>query len=153
MRDDYQTAIDSVVDRVIRAHDIQLAKFGGSEGLRDRNLLESAVGRVMQAIALTPEGEFDAIDATGMLTHSILKAHAFVDGNKRAGFANMMGMLDQAGFEMKLSDLEMEDKIVEFASSSGGHEIISGWIREHAVLRDGYEAADDYKKMPSVAPK
>ncbi|MBO9428569.1 type II toxin-antitoxin system death-on-curing family toxin [Sulfitobacter sp. R18_1] len=152
MRDEYQTAIDTVVDRVIQAHDIQLAKFGGSEGLRDRNLLESAVGRVMQAIALTPEGEFDALDATAMLTHSILKAHAFVDGNKRAGFANMMGMLDQAGFELPLRDIELEDKMVELASSSGGFEVISDWLRENVVLRDGYEAAD-IKKMPSVAPK
>jgi death-on-curing protein len=152
MRDEYQEAIDKVVDRVIRAHDIQLAKFGGSEGLRDRNLLESAVGRVMQAIALTPEGEFDAIDATGMLTHSILKAHAFVDGNKRAGFANMMGMLDQAGFELTLSDIELEDKMVELASSSGGYEVICDWLRDNVVLRDGYISAD-IKKMPSVSPK
>ncbi len=136
--DHHQKEIEAVVDNIIHIHDVQLAKFGGGSGLRDRNLLLSAVGRVKQAIDLFGEDQFSTFDAIGMLGHSIMKNHAFVDGNKRTAFAMMDSMAAEAGYEFALTDKEIEDAIVDFASSSGGFEEISEWLEENLVLRDGY---------------
>ena len=66
-------------------HELAIKKFGGSYGIRDMNLLESAIQR--------PNATFDGIDlypnpvskAAGMI-ESIVKNHPFSDGNKRTGY-------------------------------------------------------------------
>jgi len=87
------------VDDVFELHATQLEIYGGSAGLRDRGLLESAVAQPQTSFG----GEFahDGLFAmaAAYLFH-IVSNHAFVDGNKRAGMLSAMVFLDVNGINI-----------------------------------------------------
>lgn len=98
MTDDEPLFLD--VEDVIEIHSTQLAVFGGSDGLRDRGLLESAVGQAQISFG----GEFVHAGlfamAAAYLFH-IVSNHAFVDGNKRAGLLAAVVFLDINGIRIE----------------------------------------------------
>jgi death-on-curing protein len=94
------------VDDVLELHDLQIERYGGAGGLRERGLLESAVAQ--------PEATFDQkfvhediyMMAAAYLFH-IVKNHPFVDGNKRTGLLAMLVFLDLNGISIEHSTEEM----------------------------------------------
>lgn len=83
-------------------HDQLVKRFGGSMGVRDLGLLESALAR--------PQATFDGkdlypdiFDKAASLMHSLLKNHPFIDGNKRTALAS-------AGIFFKLNGYNLENK-------------------------------------------
>lgn len=84
------------IDDVLEIHATQLEVHGGSAGLRDRGLLESAVAQPQSSFGgqLVHEGLFDM--AAAYLFH-IVSNHAFVDGNKRTGLLAALVFLDVNG--------------------------------------------------------
>ena len=70
-------------DVVLAMHDRLLAEHGGSAGIRDESLLESALARPKNLFAYGKPSLFDLAAAYGC---GIIKNHPFVDGNKRTGF-------------------------------------------------------------------
>jgi death-on-curing protein len=87
------------VEDVIEIHATQLEVFGGSAGLRDRGLLESAVAQPQASFggAFAHDGLFEM--AAAYLFH-IVRNHPFVDGNKRAGLLASMVFLDVNGISI-----------------------------------------------------
>lgn len=81
------------VDDVLIIHEDQINQFGGSFGLRDRTLLESAVAQPQMSF----DGVFVHIDlfqmAAAYLYH-LTSNHPFVDGNKRIGLASALVLLE-----------------------------------------------------------
>jgi len=96
------------VEDVLELHESQIEAHGGSSGVRDRGLLESAVAQ--------PEVSFDGVYAheglfsmaAAYLFH-IVKNHPFVDGNKRAGFLSAMVFLDVNGVAIEHPSEELYD--------------------------------------------
>ncbi len=84
------------VDDVLDAHAVGIARFGGSDGLRDRGLLESAVMAARSGY-YGSLGELAAVYA-----HGIAKNHPFVDGNKRAALSAAGMFLNAHGFDLQL---------------------------------------------------
>jgi death on curing protein len=85
------------VEEVLKIHDILIEKFGGSPGVRDKELLESSVFR--------PFSTFDSIDLNpttvakaAAIIESIVKNHPFMDGNKRTGYTLMRLFLLNEGW-------------------------------------------------------
>ena len=73
------------LEEVLKIHNILIEKFGGSPGIRNRELLESSIGRpfsTFDSIDLYPT----PIDKGAAIIESIVKNHPFIDGNKRTGF-------------------------------------------------------------------
>ena len=66
---------------IIAVHDEQLREFGGPRGIRDRGMLESALGRAQNKWAY---GERDLAGLAAAYAFGIARNHPFVDGNKRA---------------------------------------------------------------------
>ena len=128
--------INTIVEAIILIHDEQIEEFGGGQGVRDRGLIESSVGRVRRAMEWV---DLDAISAIAMLAHSLINNHPFIDGNKRTAFGTMHAQLDQAGYEFTVSDKEIEDTIVEFANGDAPYESIADWIRESVDIKPGVE--------------
>ena len=64
-------------------HDETLAEHGGSSGLRDEGLLESALARAQN---LAAHGKPDAAELAASVAFGLAKSHPFIDGNKRAAF-------------------------------------------------------------------
>ena len=77
--------IDAAV--VLAVHDQQLVEHGGSAGVRDMGLLESALARPEQLAAY---GDPDIFDLAATYAHGIARNHPFVDGNKRTAYVVCM---------------------------------------------------------------
>lgn len=91
------------VDEVIFLHDEQLVRFGGAAGIRDLDLLASAVGTPQASFG----GEFlhpDLFSMAAAYAFHIAQNQPFVDGNKRAGLLSALVFLDLNG--MMVSDPE-----------------------------------------------
>ena len=69
---------------VLEIHVRLLGLYGGASGVRDVNLLKSALARPLQHFAYADNP--DIIDLAATLTVGIVRNHPFVDGNKRTGF-------------------------------------------------------------------
>lgn len=116
--------------QVLALHIQMVNRFGGSHGVRDLGLIESAVER--------PKATFDGIDLyadiftkAAALMHSLLKNHAFVDGNKRTAYSS-------CGVFLKLNGLRLENMhkaSLEFAmnveNNSLSLEEIAAWLKKH----------------------
>jgi len=84
------------VDDVLEAHAIGIARFGGSSGLRDPGLLESAV-------MAARSGYYGSLaELAAVYAHGIAKNHPFVDGNKRAALSAAGMFLNAHGLDLVL---------------------------------------------------
>ena len=115
---------------VLRLHDLIISETGGSHGLRDLGLLESALGQPQQSFGgqdLYPSLESKAT----ALGYSLIKNHAFVDGNKRIGHAAMEAFLMLNGFELSASVDESEAEILAVAAGQRTREQFQLWVEQH----------------------
>lgn len=117
--------------QVLFIHDQMIIEFGGSSGLRDLNLLESAVYR--------PKTSFDGqdlyqtiFDKAASLLQSILKNHPFVDGNKRTALTSAGVFLSLNGFRLENNHEEEVNFAVKVDNSNLSVEEISTWLKDHS---------------------
>lgn len=82
------------VAEVLAIHSDQIDRYGGSHGLRDQGLLEAALYRPQTGYYA------DLIEEAGALWESLAQNHAFIDGNKRVGFAAMYTFLAINGIRL-----------------------------------------------------
>jgi death-on-curing protein len=87
---------------IVALHQRQLERFGGGAGLRDRGLLESAVGQPQASFGGTYAHDGLVAMAAAYLFH-IVSNHPFVDGNKRAGLLATLVFLDLNGISIEHS--------------------------------------------------
>ncbi len=85
-------------------HTLAIQRAGGTHGLRDENLLESALARPLNLHAY---GEQDLFELAACYAEGIARNHAFLDGNKRTGFAAALMFLRDNGYEV----LPREDEV------------------------------------------
>ena len=77
------------LEAVVAIHHDQISTFGGAHGLRDQELLESALGQAQQTYAKTK----DIYEAAAQYCFSLARNHPFVDGNKRTAADSMLTFL------------------------------------------------------------
>ena len=103
---------------------------GGSHGLRDLGLLESAVAR--------PQASFGGQDLypgiflkAGALIHGLLRNHAFVDGNKRTSMFSTMTFLELNGYKFDAKQKEVVNFALRVENEKLSVAEISKWLKEH----------------------
>ena len=99
------------VEQVLRLHAIQLRLYGGSAGIRDTGMLESAVEMPRAGFG----GEYlhaDIFEMAAAYAFHIVMNHPFVDGNKRTGFHAALVFLDLNGYELVLDDAAAYDLVI-----------------------------------------
>lgn len=115
-------------------HSDLIDQFGGSDGLRDLGLLESAVSRPRQLhpyVSNVSIGELAAVLGWGLI-----KNHAFVDGNKRIGLGAMVGFLRWNGYRLNCSEIEETAMVLAAAASEIPEEQWTAWV-ERTVQKIG----------------
>ena len=114
---------------VVRAaHEEQLAEHGGPPGVRDANLLVSALARPQQ---LANYGSPDAADLAAAYAYGIARNHPFTDGNKRTAFVALELFLLLNGFELTAPDVDCVLTVLDLAAGKLDEPTLADWIRRH----------------------
>jgi death-on-curing protein len=106
-------------------------RFGGSHGIRDLGLIESAVKRP----ATTFDGKDlypDVFTKAAALMHSPLKNHAFLDGNKRTAYSSCGIFLKFNGYVLKNMHTESLQFAMNIENNSLEIEAIADWLEKHS---------------------
>ncbi len=122
------------IDEVLELHRLVIAQSGGSEGMRDRGLLASAVA--------VPKSTFDKQELYATLAakaaalgYSVVCNHPFVDGNKRVGHAAMETFLVLNGWELSADVEEQERVILRLAAGQMTRPELTAWVEAHLIQR------------------
>lgn len=118
------------VEQVIGLHRHSIERYGGSHGLRDAGLLESAVLSPQQTFG----GEYlyqDIESMAGALWHSLVMNHPFVDGNKRIGLRAADVFLLLNGFQIVGSKTELVDLTIRMTTGEVSREDVFEFLRSH----------------------
>ena len=108
-----------------------IQQTGGTMGLRDEGVLESAVYRP-QASFGSQDLYPDLFSKAAALGHSIISNHPFIDGNKRVGFEAMRLMLRLNGYDLHASVETKCDFIIEIAKGKLTEQAIADWLKQHS---------------------
>ncbi len=120
---------------VLRVHGEQLAEHGGSGGIRDVGLLESALARPEN---LAVYGEPDVADLAAAYATGLIKNHPFIDGNKRTGYIAAELFLALNGYSLGADDVDATLTTLKLAASEISEARFADWVRTHlAPLTDG----------------
>ncbi len=108
-----------------------VAETGGGHGVHDLSSLLSAVGR--------PQASYDGVDLypdlfskAGALLDSLIRNHAFLDGNERTGIAAAFLFLRINGYWLEATNSELEKFTLAVAQSKHTTDEIASWLRAHA---------------------
>lgn len=116
------------IDRVLAIHSRQIAEHGGSDGLRDQGLLESALARPMNIHAYEPDADIARLAAA--YAFGIANNHAFLDGNKRTAYVVMETFIVRNGFELRATQQEKYLTFLSLAEGSLSEDELAQWLRE-----------------------
>jgi death-on-curing protein len=114
-------------------HNDQLREHGGLPGIRDENVLESALARPQQKWQYGNNIDIPMLAAA--YAFSLVRNHPYRDGNKRIGFLAMVTFLGINGHDLSATDAEVVAEIVALAEGSVSEEALADWIRQHSRKR------------------
>lgn len=119
-------------NKILQLHKFLMQETGGLDGLRDAALLDSAVQSPFATFdgqELYPSHE----EKAAKLGYTLVKNHAFIDGNKRIGVYVLTIFLDVNGVEMTYSDDDLIALGLGLADGSFSYESVLDWIEQHKV--------------------
>lgn len=119
-------------EKVLLLHQILAEATGGSVGLRDDALLDSALDVAFSGFGGTefyPTKE----EKAARLGYGLISNHAFVDGNKRIGVYVMLTFLEVNGIYMDCTNEDVVQIGLGVADGSISYEALLAWIREHRM--------------------
>ena len=124
------------IDRtvLIAIHDMQLAEHGGGAGLRDGNLLESALAKPENLAAY---GDPDAAALAAAYSYGISRNHAFIDGNKRTALVAAELFLQLNGWQLIVEDADCVRTMLAVATGDITEDAFADWLRLHVRKKQG----------------
>ena len=119
-------------EQILLLHTQLIEATGGSDGIRDANLLESALESPFQSYS--GEELYPSIQAkAARLCYGLVKNHAMIDGNKRIGVHAMLVFLTLNGYEVEYTQKELSDLILDVAANRKQYEDILQWLLVHQM--------------------
>ena len=119
-------------EQILMLHANLIAETGGSDGIRDENLLESAISAPFQT--------FDSIEIfpsiqqkAARLGFGLIKNHAFIDGNKRIGTHAMLVFLALNKIELDYTQADLVDIILKVAADESSFDDLLNWVLDHQL--------------------
>ena len=119
-------------DKVLLLHKLIAQETGGSIGLRDEALLDSALENAFAGFGgqeFYPTKE----EKGARLGYTLISNHAFVDGNKRIGMYVMLTFLEVNGIQIECTNDEVVNAGLSVASGSMDYDALLKWVRDHEV--------------------
>ncbi len=111
---------------------------GGSVGLRDATLLDSALGSIFQTF--NEKELYPTIEEKGArLGFNLISNHAFVDGNKRIGMLVMMTFLEVNGIQIVCTDDDIVEIALAVASGKVIYKELLDWVRKYSKYYPSYK--------------
>lgn len=117
---------------VIQLQDWVIQQSGGSPGVRDHGLIDSAVRQ--------PEATFGGqdlyptlIEKAAVLGYALARNHGFIDGNKRIAHAALETLLVRNGHELNAGVDEQEAVFLDLAAGTLSRDDFTEWVRTHIV--------------------
>ena len=114
-----------------QAHFRQIREHGGSHGLRDENVLESALARPQQRWNYDPTATIFELAAS--YEFGLAMNHPFVDGNKRVGLATCLVSLKLNGIEIAASDDDLVDLVLGVTEGRYAKSDVAVFLARHAA--------------------
>jgi len=119
------------MDEVIHIHDDQIERYGGIPGIRDLDLLRSAISM--------PEAGFgdryfhsDIFEMTATYLYHLVQNHPFLDGNKRVGAMAAFTFLQLNGHHLKAKTTAFETIIRKVAQGKEAKAVVAAFFRKHS---------------------
>jgi death-on-curing protein len=109
----------------------QLAEHGGMVGIRDANLLASALARPRNLFAYEENADLAALAAAYGI--GLVRNHPFLDGNKRAGLIAVDLFLRLNGSRLTATNAEAVIEILALAAGERTDDAFTEWVRDHAA--------------------
>ena len=118
------------VDKVKLLHQLMAEETGGSVGIRDEGLLDSAIESINQTFdgkELYPSKE----EKGARLGYSLISNHSFLDGNKRIGMFVMLTFLEVNGIRLECTNEDVAEAGLAVAAGKMGYEDLLEWVKSH----------------------
>ena len=115
---------------VLRLHELSIIKYGGSQGIRDQGLMESAIARPYQTFG----GEYlypTIFEKAAAIAESLIINHPFLDGNKRTGFLAMLAVLETENFKINISNDEVYSFTIQISTGEIKFDQIVVWLKNN----------------------
>jgi death-on-curing protein len=123
------------INDVLAIHDEQIAEHGGSDGVRDMNVIESAIARPRHLMNFgDPPPDMAAMAAT--LAFGLAKNHGFVDGNKRTSAVATETFLTLNGHKFTATDEEIVQVWTDIGAGQLAEDKLAEWLRAHSLNAD-----------------
>lgn len=120
-------------EKVLSLHGRMAEETGGSSGVREEGLLESALESIFSGFG--GQDFYPSTEEKGArLGYSLISNHAFVDGNKRIGVYIMLIFLEVNGVPLDCTDEELVQVGLSVADGTMSYEQVLTWVQEHRML-------------------
>lgn len=116
--------------QILLLHTQLIHQSGGSDGVRDEGMLDSAINQPFQTYAdieLYPS----IIDKAVRLGYGLITNHPFIDGNKRIGTHAMLVLLGINEIELQYDDEDLINLILKIAAGKADDRALNAWVRSH----------------------
>ena len=118
---------------VLLLHAESLAEHGGSEGIRDKGALESALAKPLNQYAYAGTSDLSVLAAA--YAAGVNQNHPFVDGNKRAAFIVMGLFLALNGLRLVATQVDAARVMLALAAGQMSEAELAEWVRSHLEPR------------------
>ncbi len=116
-------------EECLALHEMMVAQYGGTLGLRDEGMLESALGKPKNLFAY---GDPTLADLAASYALGIVKNHPFLDGNKRTGFMMGAGFLERNGYEFFAEEADAAIRTLALAAGEMTEKAYAAWLEANS---------------------
>lgn len=137
-------------EAVLAIHDRQVAEHGGSAGVRDEGLLESALARPQQLHAYGDPAP-DLADLAAALAYGLARNHPFLDGNKRTAAVCCETFVELNGATLEADDADLFPQYLSLAEGKLAERDFAAWLRQRLRLarrNEAHEPPRRYRSKP-----
>jgi death-on-curing protein len=116
-------------ETVLTLHEQLVTELGGSAGIRDEGLLDSALGKPPNLFSYGKPTLFDLAASYGF---GLVKNHPFIDGNKRAGFTVAVVFLELNGYRFRAGEADAAVRMLALAAGEMSEVEFAAWLKANS---------------------